>query len=178
MGQLTKDLFLSEEEIEKLMKSLDLKDPNHVLMLFLLSTGARISEAIAVKWSDISFDQGTVYLTGLKQSNDRILPISEELLSALKDLKLIREKPFPITRQGASKAWNKIRPVRKKLHSLRHTFGVTAYKSFKDIHLVKTALGHRSIENTMIYLSFVEAEEELEKLRDMYIKKGQITHKK
>jgi integrase len=58
------------------------------------------------------------------------------------------------------------------LHSFRHYFACNLYFQTKDILLVKEKLGHRSIENTLIYTHLVDWEQP-----DTWIVRRPITSK-
>ncbi|MCA6564648.1 MAG: tyrosine-type recombinase/integrase, partial [Pseudanabaena sp. M151S2SP2A07QC] len=111
-----------------------------------------------------------VHIRGKKGSNDRLIPLTEAMMTGLSQIKQ-QKKPFMKTDRWLRMVLLQRFKVKKKLHSLRHTMAVNLYKQTKDIHLVKTALGHRNIANTMIYLDFVEGEEQLKVMRSLYQKK-------
>jgi integrase len=70
-------------------------------------------------------------------------------------------KLFPISTRMLRKIWAKVRPANGKgVHSLRHTVGVDYYKESRDVHGTGGVLGHKSLKNTMIYLTFVESREQ------------------
>jgi integrase len=46
-----------------------------------------------------------------------------------------------------------------KLHTFRHFYACKLYHSTKDILLVKEKLGHRNIQNTMVYTRLVDWEQ-------------------
>lgn len=131
-----------------------------VLLRAAIETGARAQELLNVTSTDLDPLRSRVFIRGMKKSNDRNVPITKELMSALQ---LLSEKnggavpkPFPISYQHFRRIWFLYRPVKKKLHSLRHSFAIDLFLRTKDILLVKRMLGHRSINNTMIYLEFAQ----------------------
>lgn len=56
------------------------------LLMFLTLTGSRISEAIRLDWSDVDFDAGSAILHTTKTGQPRRLPLSPEMLEALRRL--------------------------------------------------------------------------------------------
>src|SRR5262249_28016961 len=71
--------YLEPEEMRVLLSQPDLRRPrearDHALLLFLYNTGARISEALGVRWSDLQLGRPRqVHLHG-KGRKDRILPL-------------------------------------------------------------------------------------------------------
>lgn len=141
-------------------------------MQFLKETGARIGEAMEIKWTDIDQRRKTVYIHDLKGSNDRILPISDKLLAMLYQMKHINEKVFQATKSGfrgtftslrnrTAKKLNQPRLRKITLHTFRHWKGTTEYHKSRDIYYVKTILGHKSLQSTQVYVH-VEASYYLE----------------
>lgn len=166
--QINQTKFLTELEIEKLESIIKrASKPIHRLIIEVaLKTGARATEVIRLRVSDLNHHDRTLFIRGIKGSNDREIPLSDDLYRRLnayaKTLK--GERLFPISYQGFVFIWKTYRPVKKKLHSLRHTFAIELYKRHRDLRLVQVALGHRNIQNTMVYAEYHYAATELRKL--------------
>lgn len=71
---------------------------------------------------------------------------------------------FPITYSRLKAIWYEYRPVPKKLHSLRHTFAIVQLKKHGRLDVIKRLLGHKNIQNTMVYADYAYSAEELRKL--------------
>ncbi len=165
---LNKNKYLLPPELERLefilKRHLD-SDPRNTTLLFLaLRTGARAMELLNIASNDMNSYEETVFIKGLKGSNDRELPIPSWLFARLQDLNPKEERPFPMSYSRLRQIWERYRPVTKKFHSLRHTFAIGLYKKTKDLRLVQVALGHRSITNTMVYADYIYSQDELRKL--------------
>ena len=158
---LTENKFLTEEELRQLLNTCERNkhERDSKLIRLAIFTGARSAELLMVM--------------GMKGSNNRTIPLPgnffKELVEFTKNLKP-DDVIFPITTRMFRKIWDVYRPnPNKGLHSLRHTMGVKLYTKCRDIHVVKTLLGHVSISNTIIYLEFVESIETLrESLKGMW----------
>lgn len=136
-------------------------------MLWLaLRTGARAQELLNITKADLNSYDETVFIRGIKGSNDRELPVPSMLFQGLVRLGETNQKKevFPITYPRLYQIWEFYRPVPKKFHALRHTFAIELYRKTKDIRLVQVALGHRNITNTMVYADYVYSQQELRKL--------------
>ncbi len=168
--QLNKNKYLLDPEVEKLEEILDSfydGDSRNCLILLLgLRTGARVQELLNLTKNDINPHDKTVFIKGIKGSNDREIPLPPKLFDRLVEYSagVSGEILFNITYNRLHQIWDKYRPVHKKLHSLRHTFAIRLYKKTKDIRLVQVALGHRNITNTMIYADYVYSQQELRQL--------------
>lgn len=177
--EITDTKFLSDEEFDQLYKLTTMfmkKEPRDCLFLQLaMFTGARKSEIIGIdrkgksggmRVKDFNFKERTVKITATKNSKDRSIPLPEKLMQHLKKYIIdqnLGENDHIFTFWGnrAHEIWCKWRPVKKRFHSLRHTFAVRLYRKTKDIMVVKVALGHRSIMNTQVYVDLVSSSESL-----------------
>ena len=166
--ELTDAKVLSEVEHGKLQVLLE-KNAVHefrntTFLWMLLYTGARVSEMLGVTKADLKDEGMTIFITGLKGSNSRNLPLTPFLFNRMKILiKDLDETglPFPFGYHNARAIWLNYRPVKKKIHSLRHYRALSIYRKTKDILMVKRVLGHRSIETTMVYLDYEQGNEDM-----------------
>lgn len=90
--------LLSNLEVTTILDSL--KEPYKTLSAFLLDTGVRVGEALALDWTDIDFDNKTVSITkamGVRthkittpknKTSVRTVPLSDSMISVLKQLRL------------------------------------------------------------------------------------------
>lgn len=150
-----------------LMKNMDKDHRNVVLILLALNTGGRASEILNLTKSDISPESRSVFIRGLKNSRDRELPLPEWLflhLGFLTESLKPQDKIFPIALRTLQGIWHQYRPARKGFKSLRHTFAIRLYQRTKDIRLTQMALGHRSINNTMVYCDYLYSVQELQRI--------------
>lgn len=167
---LNKNKYLLEDEYQRLtgiLKSFESKDSRNTTLIWTaLLTGARAQEILNLTKDDLNPQEQSIFIRGLKGSNDRELPLAS--WHYLKLSKLAHAEAggniFPISYNRLYQIWDLYRPTHKSFHSLRHTFAVRLYKRTKDIRLVQVALGHRNIANTMIYAEYVYSQEELRKL--------------
>lgn len=164
MSIMQSSKFLSDDEFTALQDLLNKHKCRDSLMLRLLSKyGMRAGELLGVRAGDIRLDSRIILIKGTKGSRDREFPLSDEMFSELKELVQgcvnSDEKIFKIKYNRLGDIWRYWRPCVKPLHALRHTAAVRYYKQTKDIQLVKSILGHVSINTTMIYTDFVYTQE-------------------
>jgi len=140
----------------------------HLLVLLMLDTGCRISEALSVCAEDFDFDNLLVKLHG-KGDKDRVIPFSRELRAPMyKYLDaagvLDGDLIFPMDANNVQRAVHSLchrlgfnAPARV-LHSFRHTFALNYLRrGGSTFHLQKT-LGHTSLEMTRRYANLGTAD--------------------
>jgi integrase len=157
--------------------TLDKDRRNALLIILVLECGLRASEVLGLTVGDFDPLEGTVLISSKKGSNARELPIRALLARQLKKYVLDSHKKdhwhqidpkaliFDISYIRLYQIWKYYTPNKDKtFHSLRHTFAVQFYLKTKDIKAVQLALGHRRIDNTMVYVDFVYNQTILRKL--------------
>lgn len=164
-----KPFFLpTESEVDALINHCRLK--MSVFLQTLKETGADSGEAWLIRWTDLNLIENTVALTPTKNHNVRTLPISAHLVSRLnmlsrnseyvfggKDLDDFRKGFWDAKKILAVKLGN-ARFNRIEYRSFRHWKATAEYRKTKDILHVKWLLGHKRIENTLVYTHLVPLE--------------------
>jgi integrase len=131
------------------------------LALFMFATGARVSEALAVRWDDIVLKERWVLIRQTKLGNERRAHIPAELLVALANLPRDRE-PFAIAYTTARDAWDRttkaagIDPL--TFHSCRHGFATALDKKRVPIKLIAKLGGWKSAQH--LFNTYLHAEED------------------
>lgn len=126
----------------------------HILM-FLLSTGARLSEALTATWNQVDLEKGlwTIPATTAKSKKSRTVPLNESALWVLAEAEKMEKfdaifanpetgKPFTtITR-----VWYRLRKAagigQMRIHSMRHQFADLVISSGRSLYDVQVLLGH------------------------------------
>lgn len=143
-----------------------------------LETGIRPTELVNLQVKDIDLERKRIHPTTAKHGSARILKISNALQNMLADYinreKLSQnDKLFKTTPRGYSKMYRMTRnsladklhePALKtiRLYDFRHYYATTLYHKTRDILLVMRQLGHKNIENTLIYTQLLNLDEEEE----------------
>jgi integrase/recombinase XerD len=139
----------------------------HLLVLFLLDTGCRISEALTLRVNEIDFDNLLVTLDG-KGRKQRVVPFSFELRKVMfryvadygrkPDLLLLASRNE--TRLGRRVMLRDVKllckrlgftPPARTLHAFRHTFAVNYLRRGGSVFHLQKVLGHSSLEMTRRY---------------------------
>ena len=146
---------------------------DHALLLFLYNSGARASEAAAVKISDLEGDYrrgGAVRLCG-KGAKIRLCPLWPRTMAILApliagrppdSLVFLNRHGAPVTRFGIHtlverhvKQARVHMPslVKKRVspHTIRHTTATHLLRAGVDINTIRAWLGHVSVDTTNIY---------------------------
>lgn len=168
---------LSEVEIDRIIKNIDLSHPqgerNRAMLETLYGSGLRVTELITLKISDLFFDDGFIKVHG-KGNKERYIPINElnqkYIEIYIKDIRvhIPRIKGFEDTlflnRNGKQLTRNMIfiilkdlaqrAGIKKKIspHTFRHSFATHLLEKGADLRAIQQMLGHESITTTEIYM--------------------------
>lgn len=166
--------FLEAKEVRQIIDAIkpegsrNLRD--RALITVLFSTGLRISEALALEWTDFEEQAGkqTMELPIIGKGGwQRVIFFSPAALKAVSEYVKMRndildeQRLFPITPRCAQKMVierAKEAGITKRVtpHVFRHSLATDLLKRGVDIAFVSKFLGHRSIQNTMIYTHIID----------------------
>lgn len=164
----TLPLVLSKEEVRDVLNAI--KNFKHrTLIMFIYSTGARVSECVNIKLTDIDSKRGQVNIRegkGLKQRN---VPLSPLLLSILR--KYYREYSpkhylfegsagkgthlgVSAVREICQKARYRTPHITKRYtpHTFRHCFATHLLEQGTNLLIIQRLMGHSDLTNTLKYL--------------------------
>jgi len=156
--------ILTVDEIRRIINSItNLK--HCAIISTIYSCGLRISEAVNLKINDIDSSAMTVKIVNAKGRNDRIVMLSEKLLSLLREyFKEYKPKIYLFEGQkGEQYSTRSIQQIfnnaakkvgiKKKVtvHSLRHSFASHLLDNGTDIRFIQELLGHKHLSTTQIY---------------------------
>lgn len=138
---------------------------NSTLILLAYRHGLRVSELVALRWEQVDFTGGTIYINRLKHGVCSIHPLRGLELRALRQLQ--REYPNSpylfVSERGAAlasaTAFGIIEQAGKLAglpfpvhpHMLRHACGFYLAANGHDTRAVQAYLGHKNIQNTVRY---------------------------
>jgi integrase/recombinase XerD len=148
---------------------------DRALLLFLYNTGARVSEALAVRLADLRLARPPQVRLHGKGNKDRMCPLWPETVRALR---LLVQRPGipeggevfrsargnPLSRDGVAYVMSKhlrgaaagtpsLRQRRVTPHVLRHSCAVALLQAGVDLTVIRDYLGHVSVATTGRYLS-------------------------
>ena len=156
---------LSPEQLSRFLRVLD-EEPNipvaNMLRLALF-TGMRRGEIFALKWKDIDFEQGFIYLRDPKGGKSQSIPLNDEAKRILEPYQKSRNTfVFPgihgNQRTDAKRAANKIKAKAelpddfRPFHGLRHTYAsLLASSGQVELYTLQKLLTHKSPQMTQRY---------------------------
>lgn len=160
------------------------KKEKEFIFIFLLGTGLRIGEALALTWNNINFEKQTLYVKqtlirignkyelkeGAKtEHGERIVPFTQKIGNPLLEIKSKAKSDlvFPSKKNG----YENIRNIENRLkriceylelpaispHALRHTFATRLIETGVNVKVISQLLGHADIKITLnIYAHALE----------------------
>lgn len=180
---------LSEQQVVNLLNAPDMKDMlgirDKAMLETLYATGLRVSELVALEFSQVSLDPGVVRVMG-KGGKERLVPLGEEAIERIQtyikyaraDLMHNRSpcNALFVTRRGAGMTrqafWHLIKRYALQAnistqmlspHTLRHAFATHLLNHGADLRVVQMLLGHSDISTTQIYTHVAD-----QRLQDLY----------
>ena len=168
---------LSENEIDRLISAIDLSKPqgerNRAILETLYGCGLRVSELVALKISDLFFDENFIKVTG-KGDKQRFVPISDinkkyieiyrkeirvhqNIQKGFEDILFLNRRGKQLTR---AMIFTIIKSLAEKIglqkrispHTFRHSFATHLLQNGADLRAIQQMLGHESITTTEIYV--------------------------
>lgn len=159
--------LLDEDQLNRLITVLNTAKPRTVclLLLFLLSTGSRFSEAAKSTWAQIDLKNRTwrIPATNSKSKKLRTVPLNDSAMSVITQLGSSGESEYlfvnPKTKlpyTTVARSWAEIKrkasinqPLR--IHDLRHNFASLLVNSGVSLYVCQQLLGHSTPVVTQRY---------------------------
>lgn len=157
-----RDRILSDSEARRLIEAA--KPHLRPILIVLLGTAMRKSEALGLRWENVDFRKGFVYVGGQdsKSGRSRTIPMSSLVFETLIGIKNESASEFVFTNPETKKNLVEIKRSFKTalrnaeikgatLHTLRHTALSRMVEAGIDLVTVSKIAGHASIQMTMRY---------------------------
>lgn len=170
--------YLEPEQVRLILDQVEAGTPRGIrdrtLLLFLYNTGARISEALQVRWSEVNTAPPRQVRLHCKGAKERICPLWKQTVDFLRRLQtqtpaspegyvFLNARGQPLTRDGVAyllrSYYSRARKQHASLprpsihpHMLRHSCAVALLQAGIDLTAIRDYLGHSSIATTGRYL--------------------------
>ena len=153
--------FLEYDQIMQVLSHIDVRGwlgkRDAAFLLFLYASGARVSEAIQVRKSDI--EEGWLKILNAKGDKERMVPFAElakEKLDLYLNARPFVEDELWLNYQGKTMSRITAYKITQKYlgvspHVLRHSYATALILGGADLRVVQELLGHVSIDTTQIY---------------------------
>jgi site-specific recombinase XerD len=169
--------YLEPESARAIIAAVDLRTAHgardRALLLFLYNTGARVSEALAIRPREVRLDRPRQVRLQGKGSKERVCPLWPETAAALRPMvtAVSADEPIfrnarggPLTRDGVAYLIDKyvgragrtlpaLRRGRVTPHVFRHGCAVALLQAGVDLTVIRDYLGHASVATTSRFLS-------------------------
>ncbi|GET23037.1 integrase [Prolixibacter denitrificans] len=155
----------SKEDLEKFFSGIT-NAKHKMAMMLIYSCGLRRSELIQLKLKHLDSKRRLLSVIDSKGKKDRVVPISERLLSKIKEYyHAYQPKQYliegqtpgePLTASSLQKIFKATLEktgIKKvyTLHCLRHSFATHLLENGTDLRYIQELLGHKSSKTTEIY---------------------------
>jgi len=163
-----RERFLSAAEMSRLgmvlakaeRDGLEMSSVIHAIRLLIFS-GARLTEILTLKWSDVDFERGCLQLSDSK-TGAKVIHLNAPALELLASVQSVEGNPHVITGRltGAhlvnlEKPWRRIRAAAGlndvRLHDLRHSFASVGAAAGYGLPVIGALLGHTQAATTHRY---------------------------
>lgn len=169
--------FLTVDQIQTVFDFFDDRIPadarDKAILELFYGSGIRLSELVGLDFSNVNFSNQTISVLG-KGAKQRIIPIGEKAINALKHYHSVRDQIITSGSSGDGQAvfigknGKRITPlavqrmIKKVLtrvsdahqlspHIVRHSFATHLLDNGADLRAVKDLLGHENLSTTQIY---------------------------
>jgi integrase len=151
-------MILDKDEIQRLVEASS--GYLRFMIILALSTAMRKGEILSLRWKNIDFDEGYIYITQTKSNVPRKVPMNSIVKAALSGIKKEGEFVFQSTKtethfrdmfRSFKSACKKAGRPDLRFHDLRHTAATLMVTGGIDLVTVSQILGHASIQMTMKY---------------------------
>jgi integrase/recombinase XerD len=163
----TLPLVLSQEEVMRILSCIA-NYKHRTILMFIYSTGARVSEAVNIRIKDIDSKRMQVNIQEGKGLKQRKVQLSPKLLSRLR-IYFKKYQPsvylFEGAHSGSHISVSAVREICKKAryqtseiqkeytpHTFRHSFATHLLEQGTNLLVIQRLLGHSDLSNTLKYL--------------------------
>ena len=149
---------LDDGELGRALESVAALPDPYVRLAFalLIETGARLSEVLHARWTDVDLEGKLWRLPSPKSGKPQVIPLANSTCAALDNIDRLGPFLIPGRRENAprtdlKRAWNTIREKAElpdcNIHDLRRSFGLRVARS-AGLHVASKLLRHSTVRVT------------------------------
>ena len=154
-------VFLDRDECHRLVEACP-RFLKPIVQVGIL-TGLRRTRLLRLKWEDVDFKLGVIYVRNAKGGKSRELPMGPTLKQVLKSVPHHIASGYVFASPSNGEPWGDLKAsfqaavtkarIEKRVtfHTMRHTFASHLVMAGVDLYTVSKLLGHASIEMTQRY---------------------------
>ncbi|EIC19840.1 tyrosine-type recombinase/integrase [Thiorhodovibrio frisius] len=160
----SRERFLQPDELPRFFQALA-KEPNITIrdyVLLSLLTGARKSNILEMRWSEVNLERSTWFIPDTKNGTSQTVPLVPEAAELLQVRKESAESEWVFPGAGKTghlvepkKAWAKILEraglTDLRLHDLRRSLGSWQAATGASLSIIGKSLNHKNVNTTSIY---------------------------
>jgi len=157
--------YLDDHQLKQLMGVLTTDDNRAVcqILMYLLSTGARLNEALSAKWENVDIDKRVWIIPASNSKSKRVrsVPLNDSAINIIKQLKTESYSHLFINQQSQKpyttihKVWGRLREKaglkHLRIHDLRHQYASFLVNDGRTLYEVQQILGHSDPSVTQRY---------------------------
>lgn len=162
--------FLSDDERVRLLKACEESENKnlYLIVVLALSTGARQSEILSLRWNQVDLNRGVITLYETKNKEIRSLPLTGHALKLMKELNKVRHIDTDLLFPGKDKkqpadirhvwmtALDKAKIKDFRFHDLRHSAASYLAMNGATIAEIAEVLGHKTLQMVKRYSHLTE----------------------
>ena len=162
--------ILGPSEVRRLIQAA-LSPMHRAILMVLYGIGMRRAEAAVLKVADIDSERMLVHIRDGKGRRDRDVPLSRNLLEALRGYWLLKKPEVYLFHSSAGHrgtdapisdkvVWHAVHGAAQRAgltqrigpHTLRHSFATHLLESGTDLRTIQLLMGHSRLSDTTLYL--------------------------
>ena len=162
--------YLNDQEMQRLLTVLRTDKNRNVclILMLLLSTGARLNEVLSATWKNVSMEGRSLKVDAIrsKSKRSRSIPLNDSAMWVLEQLPSRATSaylfPSPVFAKDGkdlpytniTRAWYRIQKlsgIKIRAHDLRHGFASMLVSGGRSLYEVQQILGHSDPKVTMRY---------------------------
>ena len=163
--------YITPQQVAALLEAVSC-EKHKLMMLLYYATGMRLSEVRMLKWEEVNFEEGIIFVKKGKGAKDRIVVLPAGLAQKLKAYRRIHRSTQQYVFEGKTPGkaiaartiqWGFIRARQKAAlpnwvtaHVMRHSFATASLKNGADVLTLKELLGHNALlEFRQVFSCFI-----------------------